>query len=142
MIIKVEVLKKEYIQKVKIISTLQGEAEQLIDQVAQGEIQVDKKTEEVNYLFQKHMQDKLKIEQQQEKIKNYETLMQNNEQNQAIEAREMEDRIDKRVKRILEQERELMKQQKKIILEKQKNQEHKINFLKQQLKEAKAAIQK
>jgi len=35
-----------------------------------------------------------------------------------------------------------MKQQKKIILEKQKNQEHKINFLKQQLKEAKAAIQK
>lgn len=54
----------------------------------------------------------------------------------------MEDRIDKRVKRILEQERELMKQQKKIILEKQKNQEHKINFLKQQLKEAKAAIQK
>lgn len=49
--IKVEVLKKEYVQKVKIISTLQGEAEQLIDQVAQGEIQVDKKTEEVNYLF-------------------------------------------------------------------------------------------
>ena len=62
--IKVEVLKKEYVQKVKIISTLQGEAEQLIDQVAQGEIQVDKKTEEVNYLFQKHLQDKLKIEQQ------------------------------------------------------------------------------
>ena len=54
----------------------------------------------------------------------------------------MEDRIDKRVKRILEQERELMKQQKKIILEKQKNQEHKINFLKQQLKEAKNTIQK
>lgn len=77
--IKVEVLKKEYVQKVKIIANLQGEAEQLIDQVAQGEIQVDKKTEEVNYLFQKHMQDKLKIEQQQEKIKNYETLMQNNE---------------------------------------------------------------
>lgn len=60
--IKVEVLKKEYVQKVKIIANLQGEAEQLIDQVAQGEIQVDKKTEEVNYLFQKHMQDKLKIE--------------------------------------------------------------------------------
>lgn len=47
--------------------------------------------------------------------------MQNNEQNQAVEAREMEDRIDKRVKRILDQERDLMKQQKKIILEKQKN---------------------
>ena len=35
-----------------------------------------------------------------------------------MEAREMEDRIDKRVKRILDQERDLMKQQKKIILEK------------------------
>lgn len=68
--------------------------------------------------------------------------MQSNEQNQAVEAREMEDRIDKRVKRILDQERDLMKQQKKIILEKQKNQEHKINFLKAQLKEAKTAMQK
>ena len=49
--IKVEILKKEYVQKVKLIANLQGEAEQLIDQVAQGEIAVDKKTEEINYLF-------------------------------------------------------------------------------------------
>lgn len=61
--IKVEVLKREYIQKVKLIANMQGETEQLIDQVAQGEIQVDKKTEEINYLWQKHMQDKFKIEQ-------------------------------------------------------------------------------
>jgi hypothetical protein len=42
----------------------------------------------------------------------------------------MEERIDKRVKKILDQERDLMKQQKRIILEKQKNQETKINQLK------------
>jgi hypothetical protein len=47
--------------------------------------------------------------------------MQNTEQNQALEAKEMEERIDKRVKKILDQERDLMKQQKRIILEKQKN---------------------
>lgn len=51
MCIKVEVLKKEYIQKVKLISSMQGETEQLIDQVAQGEIEVDKKKEEINYLW-------------------------------------------------------------------------------------------
>ena len=68
--------------------------------------------------------------------------MANTEQNAAMEAKEMEDRIDKRVKKILDQERDLMKQQKRIILEKQKNQEHKINSLKQQLKEAKTNIQK
>lgn len=56
------------------------------------------------------MQDKFKIEQQTEKIKNYETNMQNTEQNQALEAKEMEERIDKRVKKILDQERDLMKQ--------------------------------
>ena len=60
--IKIEILKREYIQKVKLIASMQGETEQLIDQVAQGEIQVDKKSEEINYLWQKHMQDKFKIE--------------------------------------------------------------------------------
>ena len=34
MTIKIEVLKREYIQKVKLISSMQGETEQLIDQVA------------------------------------------------------------------------------------------------------------
>ena len=53
--VKVEVLKREYINKVKMIQNLHGEADTLIDQVAQGEIQIDKKTEEINYLFQKHM---------------------------------------------------------------------------------------
>lgn len=61
--VKVQVLKREYINKVKMIASMQSESEQLIDQVAQGEIAVDKKTEEINYLWQKHMQDKFKIDQ-------------------------------------------------------------------------------
>lgn len=61
--VKVQVLKREYITKVKMIAAMQSESEQLIDQVAQGEIAVDKKTEEINYLWQKHMQDKFKIDQ-------------------------------------------------------------------------------
>jgi len=36
--------------------------------------------------------------------------MKSSEQTQQVEAKEMEDRIDKRVKKILDQERELMKQ--------------------------------
>lgn len=43
----------------------------------------------------------------------------------------MEDRIDKRVKKILDQERDLMNQQKRINQEKLKNQDMKINTLKQ-----------
>ena len=53
--VKCEVLKREYVNKVKLIASMYSESEQLIDQVAQGEIAVDKKTEEINYLWQKHM---------------------------------------------------------------------------------------
>lgn len=54
----------------------------------------------------------------------------------------MEDRIDKRVKKILDQERDLMNQQKRINQEKLKNQDMKINTLKQQLKDSKEALSK
>lgn len=36
--IKIDVLKKEYTEKVKLIASMQGETEELIDQVAQCEI--------------------------------------------------------------------------------------------------------
>ena len=45
--------------------------------------------------------------------------------------------IDKRVKKIIEQERDLMKEQKRVILSKQKLQDQKMQSLKAQLKEAK-----
>lgn len=48
--IKMTVLKNEYIKKVKLIATQQDDTDKLIDQVAQGEIKIDSKTEEVNYL--------------------------------------------------------------------------------------------
>ena len=40
-LIKMEILKREYTEKVKTIASLQTETEQLIDQVAQSEIKID-----------------------------------------------------------------------------------------------------
>jgi len=88
------------------------------------------------------MQDKAKIEQQAEKIQSYELSIVANKESETIQAKEMEDRIDKRVKKILDQERDLMNQQKRINQEKLKNQDMKINTLKQQLKDAKEALNK
>ena len=63
---------------------MQSETEQLIDQVAQCEIQIDKKQEEFDYLWQKHMQDKAKIEQQAEKIQSYEMSIVQNKESETI----------------------------------------------------------
>ena len=140
--IRIQILKSEYTEKVKTIASMQNETEQLIDLVAQGETQIDKKQEEFDYLFQKHLQDKAKLEQQAEKIQSYELSIVANKETEAIQAKEMEDRIDKRVKKILDQERDLMNQQKRINVEKLKNQEMKMNTLKQQLKDAKDELSK
>ena len=56
-------------------------------------------------------------------------------------AKDFEERIEKRVQNELDRERTLMKQQKRVILEKQKIQDSKIQQLKQQNKEAKQALQ-
>lgn len=58
-----EVLKREYTEKVKMVASMQSESEELIDQVAQCEIQIEKKQEDFDYLWQKHMEDKAKLEQ-------------------------------------------------------------------------------
>lgn len=96
----------------------------------------------MEYLMQKHLQDKAKLEQQAEKIQSYEVSIVANKETEAIQAKEVEDRIEKRVKKILDQERDLMNQQKRINTEKLKNQDMKINTLKQQLKEAKDELGK
>lgn len=48
------------------------------------------------------MQDKFKVENLNEKIKSLEVFMKQNEDNQQQETVEMEDRIDKRVKKIID----------------------------------------
>jgi len=55
-------LKREYINKVKIISSTQEENEQLIEKVAQGEIVTEQRDEEISLLKKKHMEDKFRIE--------------------------------------------------------------------------------
>ena len=79
-----EILKREYTEKVKTIASLQTETEQLIDQVAQSEIKIDQKKEDFDFLWQKHMQDKAKLEQQAEKIQSYELSIMANKESEAI----------------------------------------------------------
>ena len=45
--IKIQVIKKEYVSKVQHIASMIGENEELIDKVAQNEITIDKKTEDM-----------------------------------------------------------------------------------------------
>ena len=107
-VIKIEVLKREYTEKVKLVASLQNETEQLIDQVAQCEIQIDKKQEDFDYLWQKHMEDKAKLDQQAEKIASFERSLIVSQRSEASLAKDVEDRIDLRVKKIIDQERELL----------------------------------
>lgn len=44
----------------------------------------------------------------------YEQSIMASKESEAVQAKEMEDRIDKRVKKIIDQERELLSQQKRI----------------------------
>lgn len=77
-LVRMEVLKREYTEKVKLVASMQSESEQLIDQVAQCEIQIEKKQEDFDYLWQKHMEDKAKLDQQAEKIASYERSLVDN----------------------------------------------------------------
>ena len=124
---KEQVLKTQYTEKVKKIKEIQTENDKLIDQVAKSEITFDKKAEEVNYLVQKHMHDKLKIEGLSEQCKMLQQMLSDKEANQEVNAGQlMEERIQTRVEKMIQQERDIMKHQKRIILEKQKEQENKI----------------
>lgn len=62
-LIKLDVMKGQYVEKVKLISTMQNESEQLVDNVAQSQIELEKKQEEFDYVWQKHMEDQVTIEQ-------------------------------------------------------------------------------
>ena len=86
---------------------------------------------------EKHLADKIQIEKLTDKCKSLELFMAKNAETQQNEAQMIEERIDKRVLKLVEQERALMKQQKRVILDKQRLQEQKIVSLKAQLKEAK-----
>ena len=78
--IKNQVMKREYITKVKKIVELQDENEQLIEKVAQGEIQVEQKQDEVSVLKKKHVEDKFRIEQMYNKNKSLEEVLNRTEE--------------------------------------------------------------
>lgn len=73
--IKNSVLKREYINKVKTISSTQEENEQLIEKVAQGEIVTEQREDEISLLKKKHMEDKFRIEQLYDKNKSLEDIL-------------------------------------------------------------------
>lgn len=121
--IKMQVLRREYTQKVKFIQGILGEKDQLIDKVVEAEVAVDKKQEYINYMKEKSLADKIQIEKLADKCKSLELFMAKNAETQQNEAQMIEERIDKRVMKLVEQERALMKQQKRVILDKQRLQE-------------------
>ena len=77
-----------------------------------------------------------------EKNKNLEEILEKSEASKMDQVKQIEDRIETRVKKIIEQKQEIMKQEKKMILEKYKQYEKKIKDQRQQLKEAHGIIQK
>lgn len=140
--IKNQVMKREYITKVKKIVELQAENEELIEKVAQGEIQVELKQDEVSALKKKHVEDKFRIEQMYDKNKSLEEVLNRTEETKQDEVKQMETRIENRVQKIIAQKQEIMKQEKKLILEKYRQYEKKIKDQRQQLRDAHGIIQK
>lgn len=86
------------------------------------------------------MANKLDMDRLNEKLASLEEFMKKNEQSKETQAKDFEEMVEKRVHNECEREKSLMKQQKRVILEKQKMQETKITQLKTQLKEAKTAL--
>ena len=100
--IKNSVLKREYINKVKTISSTQEENEQLIEKVAQGEIVTEQREDEISLLKKKHMEDKFRIEQLYDKNKSLEDILQKSELNKVDDVKAMETRIETRVQKIIQ----------------------------------------
>ena len=69
------------------------------------------------------MSDKMTIENLNDKCRSLTAVAESNEETAATQAAKTEEMIDKRVKKIIEQERDLMKEQKRVILSKQKLQD-------------------
>ena len=114
--IKNQIMKREYVTKVKCIAAIQDENEQLIEKVAQGEIVTEQREDEINILKKKHMEDKFRIEQLYDKNKSLEDILQKSEISKGDEVKQMETRIETRVQKIIQQKQEIMKQEKKLIL--------------------------
>lgn len=140
--IQIDIMKREYVSKVLWISKIQEENEQLIEKVAQNELIIETREDEISILKSKRMEEKFQIEQLQEKEKSLLDVLQRSEQSKQDQVKQIEDRIESRVKKIIEQKQEIMKQEKKLILEKYKQYEKKIKDQRQQIKEAHEIIQK
>lgn len=66
----------------------------------------------------KQLQDRHIIENLNDKCRSLTIVAESNEETAAAQAARTEDMIDTRVKKIIEQERDLMKEQKRVILSK------------------------
>lgn len=114
--------------------------EELIDRVAQAEMKIEQKDEEIQLLNKKKLDYKLMIEQLKDKNKHIEEVLSNAEQSKVMEVKQMEQRIESRVAKIVLQKEQQMKQEKQLILGKYQQYEKKIKDQRQQLADAHSLI--
>ena len=139
---KIDILKREYVNKVKLVSQQNKENEELIEKVANAEIINDQQQGEMRIFKQKLIECKYKIDILDDKNKTLEGIMENSERSMSERMKEMDQRIEQRVNKIIGQKHEEMRGEKLMMLEKYKLYEKKIHMQKQQLKEAQQIIHK
>lgn len=80
--IKMQVMRREYVQKAKHIQGIMGEKDQLIDKVVEAEVAIDKKVEYINYMKEKSLGDKMQIDKLTDKAKSLELFLAKNAETQ------------------------------------------------------------
>jgi len=80
---------------------LQKENEELIDKIAYREQTIDKKDDELRVLTRKKNDYKLISEQLKDKVKSMDEILEKSEQSKTIEVKQMEERIEARVSKII-----------------------------------------
>lgn len=118
------------------------ENEELIERVAKAESNLEEKSEEIQKVNKKKNDYKMYVEQLADKNKALEEVLNKSEDSKHTEVKQMEQRIESRVAKIIIQKENMMKQEKALILEKYKQYEKKIRDQRMQLKEAHSLIQK
>jgi len=119
-------LKKELKARDAALNSIRAENDELIGRVAQSESAFEQKDEHIQLLTKKKLDYKFMIEQLKDKTRSMEEILEKSEQNKIDEVKQMEQRIELRVAKIIQQKESMMKQEKAMILEKYKQYDRKI----------------
>lgn len=111
-------LKLDITSKNMAFEKMQKENEDLIDRVATAETNIDQKDEQIEVLTKKKNDYKIMVEQLKDKNKSIEEVLNQTEQSKVTEVKQMEQRIEARVAKIVLQKDSQMKQEKTMIMEK------------------------